>query len=520
MRFLFDGHTLDIDRRELRRGTEPVALEPLVFDLLIYLVANRDHVVSKDDVLDSVWSGRIVSESALTTRIAAARRAIGDTGEIQKLIRTIPHKGFRFVGSVREELDAAIGDTETPDPESATTATLRPPDKPSIAVLPFTNTSPDPNHAFFADGIAEDIITDLSRDRALFVISRNSSFTYRGRTVDPKRVGRELGVRYLLEGSSRRVSGQIRVNVQLINTETGSHIWSERYDCPVESVFAVQDAITTAVVRAINPAISHTERQRAVRQPPESLSAWESWHRALEFLSKRDVSGLRDLLHQAVTLNPRFASAHAMLAFFYLMEATRGIGLPLPVSVRLAEAAARTAIELDPHSAIAHAMLGWTFGHQGDWVPAMQEAETAITLNVNDPWGYLSKGYALTFSGHPAEARHVLATAFRLDPYGPIVPILRHLETVCHYFERDYLTAEAVARFAIREHPENPRPNVMFAAALGQLGRTEEAQAALATAIAASSPVLRYITDSRPTHYRPQDHEHFLDGLRKAGWNG
>src|ERR1019366_4364609 len=128
MRFLFDGHTLDIDRRELRRGTDPVAFEPLVFDLLIYLVANRDHVVSKDDVLDSVWSGRIVSESALTTRIAAARRAIGDTGEIQKLIRTIPRKGFRFVGSVREELDAAIGDTETPDPESATTATLRPPD--------------------------------------------------------------------------------------------------------------------------------------------------------------------------------------------------------------------------------------------------------------------------------------------------------------------------------------------------------------------------------------------------------
>ena len=337
MQFLFDGHILDIDRRELRYGTEPVALEPLVFDLLIYLVENRDRVVSRDDVLDSVWSGRIVSESALTTRIAAARRAIGDTGKGQKLIRTIPRKGFRFVGEVREEADAAKLHTETPEPRPAMTEALALPDKPSIAVLPFANMSRDREQEFFSDGIADDITADLSREHSLFVISRNSSVTYKGRAADAKRVGRELGVRYVLEGSTRRDDARIRVNVQLIEAETGSRIWGERYDRDVESIFAVQDEITTAVARAINPAISHAERQRAMQKPRESLSAWEAWHRALGFMSKRDISGLRDFLQQAVALTPRFASAHAMLAFLYTAEATRGMGPSMEESGRLAE---------------------------------------------------------------------------------------------------------------------------------------------------------------------------------------
>jgi DNA-binding winged helix-turn-helix (wHTH) protein len=204
MRFLFAGHTLDIDRRELLFGAKAVALEPLVFDLLVYLVANRDRVVSRDDVFDQVWSGRIVSDSALTTRIAAARRAIGDSGEGQKLIRTIPRNGFRFVGEVREEADAARLRTEMPEPGPAMTEALALPDKPSIAVLPFANMSRDPEQEFFSDGIADDIIAELSREHSLFVISRNSSFTYKGRAVDAKRAGRELGVRYVLEGSTRR----------------------------------------------------------------------------------------------------------------------------------------------------------------------------------------------------------------------------------------------------------------------------------------------------------------------------
>ena len=516
MRFLFDGYVLDIDRRYLRFGASPVALEPLVFDLLAYLVANRHRVLSKDDVLDSVWSGRTVSESALTTRIAAARRAVGDSGEIQKLIRTIPRKGFRFVGEVREEEDTIL----SPRSLSAATATLTLPDKPSIAVLPFANMSSDPEQEYFSDGMADDIITELSQDRSLFVIARNSSFTYKNRAVDVKLVAHELGVRYVLEGSVRRNDRQIRVNAQLIDAGTGDHIWAKRYERGVEHMFAVQDEITAAVVRAIHPAISHTERQRAIQKPPENLSAWEAWHRSLGCMSEGDLPGLRDFLRRAVALDPRFASAHAMLAFLYLAEATRGIGPPLFESAKLAEAEALTAIELDPRSATAHAMLAWAFGHQGNWDPALEEAETAIALNANDPWGYLSKGHNLMYSGQPTEAREPLTTAFRLDPRGPMAMTVQHQRAVGSYFERDYRAAEATARRTIRDYPTNPRPHIAFAASLGQLDRPKEARTALEAAIAASPSIFKFITESRPAYYRPEDHEHLLEGLRKAGWRG
>jgi TolB-like protein/Tfp pilus assembly protein PilF len=520
MRFLFAGHTLDIDRRELLFGAKPVALEPRVFDLLIFLVANRDRVVSRDDVFDQVWSGRIVSDSALTTRIAAARRAIGDSGEGQKLIRTIPRKGFRFVGEVRVEAGAAGLHAETPQPGPAMTEALALPDKPSIAVLPFANMSRDPEQEFFSDGIADDIISELSREHSLFVISRTSSVTYKGRAVDAKRAGRELGVRYVLEGSTRRDEARIRVNVQLIEAETRNHIWGERYDRAIESIFAVQDEIATAVARAINPAIFHAERQRAMQKPRESLSAWEAWHRAVGFMAKRDISGRRDFLQKAVALTPRFASAHAMLAFHYISEATSGMGPSMRESGRLAEEAARTAIALDPRSSVAHAMLAWTLCSLGDRGLALEEANTAIALNSNDPWGYLSKGLHLMVSGHHAEARETLANALRLDPLGPTASLVSHLRAHCYYFERDYSAAEAAARRLIREYPEFSRPPVTLAAALGQLGRVEEARVALEAAIATSLPILRFMTNKGLSHWRPEDLEHLLDGLRKAGWNG
>ena len=282
----------------------------------------------------------------------------------------------------------------------------------------------------------------------------------------------------------------------------------------------MQDEITNAVASSINPAISHAERQRATQKPAESLSAWEAWHRAVGFISTRDVSGLRDFLQQAVTLDPRFAAAHAMLAFLYLAEATRGEGPPLHETSEMAVAAARQAIRLDPRNATAHAMLAWTFGHQGDWGPALGEADTAIILNANDPWGYLSKGHNLVYSGNSVGARESLATALRLDPLGPTALTVMHQWAVGCYFERDYLGAENMARRAIREYPENPRAYLSFAAALGQLGRADEARTALEAAITVSPSIFKFITNSRPRYYRPEDHEHLLDGLRKAGWKG
>ena len=223
MRYLFEDYCLDTDRRELRLGGMQVHMEPQVFDLIEHLVRHREHVVSRDELIASVWGGRIVSESALSTRINAARAALGDSGEQQRLIKTIPRKGVRFVGEVREAAAPAGAIPLAQPPPSL-------PEKPSIAVLPFANLSGDPGQDYFTDGIVEDIITGLSRMGWLFVIARNSSFTYKGRAVDVKQVGRELGVRYVLEGSLRKASDRVRITAQLIDAATGSHLSAERFD--------------------------------------------------------------------------------------------------------------------------------------------------------------------------------------------------------------------------------------------------------------------------------------------------
>ena len=527
MRFLFDGHELDVDQRELRRGTEPIALEPLAFDLLAYLVSNRDRVVSKDNLLDQVWSGRIVSESALASRIAAVRRAIGDSGETQRLIRTVSRKGFRFVGDVIVD-DMAVARTDVSPGQDAeillhdtpATGSFAPPDKPSIAVLAFVNMSSDPEQEYFSDGMADDIITELSQDRSLFVIARNSSFTYKGRTVDVKLIASELGIRYILEGSTRRNDGQIRVNARLIDVPAGDHIWAQSYDRGVEDVFAVQGEIANDVVRAILPAVANAERQRAMRKAPESLSAWEAWQRALWHWSGGDLTNSRDFLERAVALDPSFAPPHAMLAWLYLSEATIGVGPPLAEMLEQAQSAARTAIQLDHDSAIAHAMLAWVLDHQGNGGSALEEAETAINLNPNDPQGHLIKGHVLMLSGRPDAAREPLNTALRLDPRGPIAAVVMLKLTTCSYFERDYEAADSAARRVIRAWPDFPRPYLVHAAVLGQLGRSGDARKALEAAIAASPSYFKNHTSRCPPYYRPVDHEHLLDGLRKAGWRG
>src|SRR2546421_977214 len=229
LRYSFEKYAFDTDRRELHRGAEVISVPPQVFDLLDYLIRNRERVVSKDDLITAIWNGRSVSDAALTTRLNAARSAIGDSGEEQRLIKTLPRKGFRFVGAVQETqsvLSVAVTKIHSEQPGPA----LPLPDKPSLAVLPFTNLSSDPEQEYFADGMVEDIITGLSRSKSLFVIARHSTFTYKGKTFDIKQVGRELGVRYVLEGSVRRVGDRVRITGQLVEAATGNHIWADRYD--------------------------------------------------------------------------------------------------------------------------------------------------------------------------------------------------------------------------------------------------------------------------------------------------
>ena len=256
MEFIFADHLLDIDRRELRRGGQQIALEPQVFDLLVYLVRNRERVVSKDDLLEAVWGGRVVSESTMTSRINAVRKAVGDSGEAQRLIRTVPRKGIRFVGAVQErQKRTAIVDAP---PEIATEPSgpaVALSHKPSIAVLPFANLGGNAEHKYFAEGVVNEIITALSRIHWLFVMARNSSFTYQGQAVDVKQVDRELGVDYVLEGSVRNAGGRVRIAAQLIEAANGARLWAERFDGSLETAFELQDQVAIGVAAAIEPAL-------------------------------------------------------------------------------------------------------------------------------------------------------------------------------------------------------------------------------------------------------------------------
>jgi len=361
--YLFEDYALDTSRRELRRGSALVSLEPQVFDILAYLIQNRRRVVSKDDLIASIWDGRIVSDSALSNRINAVRSAIGDNGEDQRLIRTVVRKGVLFIGEVHERQEPTPAAVEQPRQYPAL------PDKPSIAVLSFQSLSGDPEQEYFADGIVEDIITALSRFSGLFVIARNSSFIYKGRAVDVKQVGRELGVRYVLEGSVRKAGNQVRIAGQLIDASSGAHLWADRFDDSLENIFDLQDQVTSSVVGAIAPKLEQAEIERAKHKPTESLDAYECSLRGMAsyYLQTRDAlnEALR-LFYKAIELDPEFASAYGMAAWCY---GSRKINAWTTDRVReIAETArlARRAAELGPEDAVALHRGGQRVARRGD----------------------------------------------------------------------------------------------------------------------------------------------------------
>ena len=323
MQYVFGDYALDPDRRELTQHAKAVAIGPKVFDLLLYLVQNREHVVSKDALLDAVWAGRIVSESTLTSHINAVRKAIGDNGEEQRLVRTLARKGFRFVGDVREATDdCAASDASTAKPDKASVPSLILPDSPSIAALAFQNWSADPEQEYFADGVVEDIVTALSRIHWLFVIARNSSFTYKGRAVDVKQVGRELGVRYVLEGSVRKAANRARITGQLVDATTGMHLWADHFEGSLDDIFELQDRVAERVVGAIMPTLERAEIERAKRKPTESLHAYDYYLRGMASFhqgTREPVSEALRMFSKAIELDPDFASAYAMAALVLLL---------------------------------------------------------------------------------------------------------------------------------------------------------------------------------------------------------
>ncbi len=523
MFFLFDDHSLDTDRRELRRGPESIAVEPQVFDLLVYLLQNRERVLSKEDLIASVWAGRVVSDSTLTSRINAARRAIGDNGEEQKLIRTIARKGFRFVGEVRTQAHAGEPTRALEPPleqlRDPARASVPLSDRPAIAVLPFTNMSGDPQQDYFSDGISEDIITALSKLRWFFVIARNSSFVYKGRAVHMKQVADELGVGYVVEGSVRKSGDRVRITAQLNDAATGSHVWAERYDRSLADVFAVQDEITEAIVAAIEPQIYAAENFRAARKAPESLDAWDLVMRAFSYfwrVTRQDTVVAQALLEKAIAIDPNYGQALGVLAATHSFSAHMGWE-ELTAAAPVAERAAMAALRADSEDPWAHLALGSVYLYARRFEDSLAEFELALRLNPNFSLAQGYYGLALSYCGRWQEGDLAAHRALRLSPRDPYAAIYCGIASYCRFVGGDYEEALRLSRESIRHRADFSGGHRVLTAAASMLGQTEVAAEALRTLRQVQPNVsLAWIATHLPIKL-DADREHYSEALRRAG---
>jgi adenylate cyclase len=397
------------------------------------------------------------------------------------------------------------------------------PDKPSIAVLAFTNMSEDPEQEFFADGIAEDIITELSKSRFLFVIARNSSFTYKGKPVAVPEVGRELGVRYVLEGSVRKAGNRVRVTAQLIDALSGGHLWAERFDRELADLFSVQDEITGRVSGAILPAVERSERERAARKPPHNLDAWENYHRGMWHFANVEAAEnekARSFFGRAIELDPRFAPAEAALALTYLNEITLFRPQLRTVNIPRALDHAGTAIKIDGTDATAHAVFARALWMSGRHPESLSEADLAVSLDPNSAAAHGAKGGACLWGGRPHEAIEPLQIAMRLSPFDPLIPLWLHFIARAYYWAGDYPASVAAARQLRYSFPNFRQPYNTLIAALGQTGQTEEAHATLEAALERFGDGFRHFMTlplAELRELRPEDREHLIEGFRKAG---
>jgi TolB-like protein/cytochrome c-type biogenesis protein CcmH/NrfG len=523
MTLSFGDYEIDVERRELRRAKTPVHVEPQVFDLLVYLVQNRDRVVSKDDLIASVWGGRSISDSTLTSRINAARNAVGDSGAEKKLIRTIARKGLRFVGEVRTQpTGAEPADASGPPPDQVhewSRAALPLPDRPAIAVLPFVNMSGDSEQDYFSDGISEDIITALSKLRWFFVIARNSSFIYKGKAVHMKQIAEELGVGYVVEGSVRKGGDRVRITAQLNDVATGSHIWAEHYDRSLADVFAVQDEITEAIVAAIEPQLYAAENFRAKRKPPESMDAWDLVMRALSHywrVTRQDNVVAQALLEKATAIDPSYGQAHGVLATSHTFGAHMGWE-DVAAATAVAERAALAAILADSEDPWAHQALGSVYLFKRRFDDSLAEFELALRLNPNFSLAQGYYGLALSYSGRWEEADAAARRALRLSPRDPFSAVYYGIAAYAQFSGRNYDEAIRLSREAIRQRSDFVGAHRVLTAAAGMTGQTDIASVALRELRRAQPNIsLAWIEGQMPIKL-DAEREHYLEGFRRAG---
>lgn len=532
MRLVFAGNEIDLRRQELRCAGELVHVEPQVYDLLVHLVKNRDRIVSKDELLDTIWNGRIVSEAAVSSRINAARKAIGDDGDAQKLIKTIHRRGFRFVGSAEElahelaetpaeSAPGLAGGTEAAQPQDATAAESGPHRKTSIAVLPFANLSPDPDTDYFSYGLTEDIIRLLGRNRWLDVLSRHSAAAFQGGETDPREIGAALGIRYLARGTVAKHDDRVRITADLASAETGRHLWGESYDFTLADVLEVQKKMATQIAAVIEPELARLEREAAVRRPPVNLGAWDCYQRGLWHLWGFTTPGFAEaeaMFRRAIELDGGFARAHGALAYVTLQTLLLRDQDQRPPLLDDALRHARMAVALDDQDCMNLCVLGRIHCFQREYDEAVAYLENAIAINPSFAQAYFALGFTLIASGRSAEAIPYLERANELSPRDPHLASFHATRAVAHLSLGEQDAAADFARKAMRIPTTNHQPFATLVSILGLTGRTEETRRAVKSLLA-KYPTYSVATARSDCFFCADDNlvARFLEGLRRAG---
>jgi TolB-like protein len=501
----FGRFRFHLDRRELFRDQSPLRLGGRALDVLHTLVAAKGDVVSKGELLARVWPGLVVEENNLQVQVSLLRKALREETSSESHLVTVPGRGYRLVG---------LNDAQ-PGPAL--------PDKPSIAVLPFQNMSDQPGQDYFADGIVEDIITALCHIRWLFVIARNSTFTYKGRAVDVKQVGRDLGVRYLLEGGVRKAGQRVRITAQLIDATSGAHLWADHFDGSLENIFDLQDRVTESVVGAIFPQLEQAEIERAKRKPTNSLDAYDYFLRGLASahrMARDSTSEALKLFSKAIELDPDFATPYGAAAFCYVVRKINGWTTDRLQDIAETARLARLVAQLGKDDALALAFSGLALGYvAGDLAGAVALVERALLLNPNLATAWYASGTVRAFrGGEPDIAIDHLLRAMRLSPRDPFMFTMQGVTAFAHFFAGRYEEAVSWAEKAYWERP-NILATLRIAAASNALaGRLEKAQWAVARALELDPDMrLSNLKDRIGIFGRPKDYAKYADALRKAG---
>jgi len=501
---------LPVQRLLLKRG-KPVALGSRALDVLIALVECAGATVSKEQLIARVWPDTVVEETNLRVHIATLRKALGDGRGGRRFISNIAGRGYCFVA----EIDHQHGQ---PAPsERATEPSLALPDKASIAVMPFHNMSGDPEQEYFADGMVEEIITALSRISWLFVIARNSTFTYKGRSVDVRQVGRELGVRYVLEGSVRKADQRVRIAGQLIDAFTGAHLWADRFDGSLEDIFELQDKVAVSVAGVIEPTLLDAETRRSTERPTGDLTAYDLYLRAVGpidagGIGREQILNSLDLLGEAINRDPRYGLALGAAALCYQALHLAG-WISEPDAKRLeALSLAHRALTVAGDNARVLGQVARVFGYFGEDLPgAIALMDRALERNPSFARGWHWSGWLRLWAGQPDVGIDHFGTSMRLNPLqwrGDL-----YLGTgVGHFLARRFDDAVACLLLSLQENPTWVPTHRFLASCYAHLGRFDEARETVRRLRTFTKEVI-----PSATHWRnPEHRELYLSGLRSA----